>query len=354
MVKKLLIVTQKVDKNDPVLGFFHTWLLEFGKKVPQVTVIALSVGAHDLPKNVRVISLGKENGQSRAARTVTFLQQIVALEKEYDSVFVHMNPEYVALAGLIWRGMGKKVALWYTHRNVDLKLRLAVMFSDVVFTASPEGCRVKSKKVKVVGHGIDVDLFGRAIREKLVGMNKTIHLAHFGRLTPIKNCDTIIESFALLKQKVEDDVVLSFVGGPATDGDKAYEAMLISLVKERRLTDQVTFVGNVSHDKLPAFLSTVDVTINATPTGGLDKVVLESMAAGVPVITSNTSFSPILKELASQLIFKERDPKDLASKVNALLLNSDLSLLGDRLKNIASGFDIPGLIERVLGELTVK
>ena len=57
---KLLITTQTVNINDPVLGFFHRWLKEFAENCEQVTVICLQVGEYQLPPNVKVISLGKE------------------------------------------------------------------------------------------------------------------------------------------------------------------------------------------------------------------------------------------------------------------------------------------------------
>jgi len=41
---KLLIVTQKVDINDDVLGFFHDWIKEFAKNCEKVTVICLGKG----------------------------------------------------------------------------------------------------------------------------------------------------------------------------------------------------------------------------------------------------------------------------------------------------------------------
>ena len=62
---KLLIVTQKVDKNDPILGFFHRWIEEFARHVEFVTVICLGVGEYSLPVNVKVLSLGKEKKKSR-------------------------------------------------------------------------------------------------------------------------------------------------------------------------------------------------------------------------------------------------------------------------------------------------
>lgn len=351
MVKRLLVVTQKVDKDDPVLGFFHAWLLEFAKQVEHITVIGLSVGTHALPKNVRVVSLGKERGKGRIARTVTFVRFIVALRNEYDSVFVHMNPIYIAIGGLIWRGMGKKIALWYTHRNVDLKLRLAVMFSNIVFTASPHGCRVKSKKVNIIGHGIDTELFSKVSRQTSVGEGELIRIAHIGRLTPIKNCHTIIEAVSLFKERGVRPATLLFVGDVATESDRTYKDALIALVKEHSLDKEVRFVGNVSPAQLPTLLSTVDLTINATPTGGIDKVVLESMAAGVPVLTSNRAFLNMFGKDAPELIFKEQDQKDLAQKIEDLFSRGDLLALNDRLKTVAQTMNISSLVGKIVTSL---
>jgi len=61
---KLLIVTQTIDSNDPVLGFFVRWVEEFSKQCEEVTVICLQKGEYELPKNVRVFSLGKESTKS--------------------------------------------------------------------------------------------------------------------------------------------------------------------------------------------------------------------------------------------------------------------------------------------------
>src|SRR3989339_803491 len=62
---KLLILTQKIDKNDDLLGFFYAWVGEFAKYYKKITVICLYRGESDLPENVKVLSLGKENLSSR-------------------------------------------------------------------------------------------------------------------------------------------------------------------------------------------------------------------------------------------------------------------------------------------------
>ncbi|MBU2219890.1 hypothetical protein KJ665_01980, partial [Patescibacteria group bacterium] len=57
---RLLILTQKIDFNDDILGFMHGWVVEFAKHFESIIVIALGVGEYKLPENVRILSLGKE------------------------------------------------------------------------------------------------------------------------------------------------------------------------------------------------------------------------------------------------------------------------------------------------------
>lgn len=129
----LLILTQKVDRDDPILGFFHRWIEEFSNHCDKVTVICLSLGKYDLPKNVKVLSLGKEEQLRKRPDLGNFKRSVLGEQlnrlkyiwhfykyiwqerKNYDSVFVHMNQEYVLLGGLIWKLFGKKVMLWRNH-----------------------------------------------------------------------------------------------------------------------------------------------------------------------------------------------------------------------------------------------
>src|SRR3989344_3943084 len=100
---RLLIVTQAVDRDDPVLGFFHRWIEELAKRYEYISVICLREGRHSLPQKIRVYSLGKEKGeQSRSRYAFRFLALVWRLRAEYGAVLVHMNQEYVLLAGFLW------------------------------------------------------------------------------------------------------------------------------------------------------------------------------------------------------------------------------------------------------------
>ena len=127
---KLLIITQVLDTEHPILGFFHRWVEEFASQAELVHVIALQIGTHKLPENVHVYSLGKEQGQSRIKYLWRLYRCIWKLRHSYDGVFVHMNQQYVPLGYPLWKLLGKRIGLWYAHGAVSRSLRLAVRLAD--------------------------------------------------------------------------------------------------------------------------------------------------------------------------------------------------------------------------------
>jgi hypothetical protein len=162
---KLLICTQKVDSEDPILGFFHEWINEFAEHCEKLIIICLEKGESDLPENVQVLSLGKEEGINSFKYIFRFYKYIWKYRQNYNAIFVHMNPEYICLGGIFWRIWRKKVSLWYMHRKVDLKLKFAEKLTNMVFSGTKASFKLKIKKLKVTGHGIDLDIF-------LYGYNK--------------------------------------------------------------------------------------------------------------------------------------------------------------------------------------
>lgn len=272
---KLLIVTQSVDTEDSVLGFFVRWIEEFAKHVEHVEVICLKSGKFNFPKNVRVHSLGKERGAAGGITyALRFLSLVWSLRCDYDAVFVHMNSEYVILGGPLWRLWGKRIALWYTHKNVDAKLRSAASLANVIFTASKESFRLKSSKVHVMGHGIDTVFFTPD-----PSVTRGDWALSVGRLMPSKRHDLAIQ------RAVRDGRALRIAGeGPE-------RARLEALA--RKLHATVQFLGALTQTQLRAEYHTAAYLIHTSETGSLDKVVLEALACGLPVRTND----PALKAL---------------------------------------------------------
>lgn len=312
---KLLIITQSVDKNNPILGFFHRWIEEFSKNFDFVTVVCLEKGEYDLPKNIRVLSLGKESGKSRFKYVLNFYKYIWQERKNYDAVFVHMNPVYIILGGLFWKLWQKPVSLWYTHKNVDLKLHLAVLFLNTIFSASKESFRLKSKKLRVMGHGIDTNIFRPGI-----GYKEPYTILSVSRLAKTKNQAIMIESLRMVK-KEGYNFVLILVGGPVTDLDKEFEKQLKEKVKKYELQDSVIFIGPIKPDTVAFYYNRANLFLNLSDTGSLDKAILEAMACGLQILTSNVAFKFILPEKN----FTSNDPVEIARCI-ILLSKQDIDI----------------------------
>ena len=269
---RLLIVTQVVDTNDSDLGFFHRWIEEFAKHCESVIVICLKEGQHRLPPNVSVYSLGKDKTASsfqlpavrRLRYAIHFFTLQWRLRDSYDTVFVHMNSEYVLLGGLFWRAQGKKIALWYVHKSVTWVLRVALRLVDIVFTASPESFRLASPKVRVVGHGIDTEFFSPA--ESVTRGN---HFLSVGRLMQSKQHNLAIRA-------AYDARVPLRIAGEGPERER-----LAALVRE--LGANVTFLGGLTQEKLRDEYRAAAKLVHRSETGSLDKVVLEAAACGCSI-----------------------------------------------------------------------
>ncbi len=284
----ILVCTQKVDARDPVLGFFVSWLRALSAHADLI-VLALEVGEYDLPKNVQVISLGKESGRSRLQYLWRFFSTIIRLRREYDGVFVHMNPEYVILGGPLFHLWKKKVLLWYTHKAVNLRLKLAEYFATKIFTASAESFRLPSEKVEIVGHGISPE----AIQPRsLEQPHDTLELLFVGRISPAKDVETVIQAVSDIHRDMpEKKVQLGIIGEPATSTDVAYAKTVKKLVETLGCASTIRFVGSLSHTRLLSEYQHYDILLHTSRTGSIDKVVLEALAAGLFVASSSEAFA---------------------------------------------------------------
>ncbi len=314
-MKNLLIITQKIDEADDLLGFFVDWVREFSKKFEHVYVITLAKGTYDLPNNVSVYSLGKEKNSSTISRILNFYTYLFRLVPCSSGIFAHMSPVFVLAswpAAFIFR---KKIILWYLHRSVTLRLRLAEKLCYKIVTAAKDSLKFKSSKIIEMGHGINPDEF-KVIRDGVFAPR--LKILSVGRISKIKNYDTLLEAAQILKERGVDFEV-TIIGQPVMSADTAYLKFLESLKARLDLGSHVNFAGFVPHDKIAAYYKKADIVVGLTPDGGIDKAILESMAAGCITLTSNTVCKKYFDGYADDLIFQFRDPADLAEKIISII-----------------------------------
>lgn len=347
-MNNLLVVTQKVSQNDSNLGFFHEWLWRLAGKVEKLTIICLEKGEYQLPKNVTVLSLGKENQASRWEYFKNFYRYIFLLRNDYDSVFVHMNSEYCIMGGLFWRIWHKKILLWYTHKAVNWRLRFGVVFANKIFTASKESFRLKSKKVEIVGHGIAVEIFSSA-KKKVVGEND-LHLLAVGRVTPSKDLVTAIKAAIILYKEKKIPIHFDIVGDPITKSDFMYKKDLEKMTEEIKLENgrsMVDFVGKCSHNRMPEIYYNHQILIHTSITGSMDKVVLEALATGRIVVTSSEAYADLEKN-GLVYTFKAGDCRGLAATVEKIYTSGIIIPNEKAIEYVGKNHNLETLVNKII------
>ena len=280
---KLLIITQRVDRTDIILGFFLEWIREFSKHCESVTVIGQIVGEYDLPDNVRVESLLKEKKLFRPFQIIRFWYLQWRLRKQYDTVLVHMTPIWLVLGSPIWKIFRKKMYLWYEARGGGLPLRIGLRIVRKVFSASNHGMPIFTSKNVILGHGIDVDTFHSGDTPREDGLIVTI-----GRITSAKRLDFLISKFA----KLPPSFRLVIAGVPMNEKDDKFMKTLALLSNKLGISDRFT-MEPFSRQRVVRLLQSAEVFVHASDTG-LDKAVLEAMACECPVVSCGKAFQNLL------------------------------------------------------------
>ena len=351
--RRLLLVTQKINLDDSVLGVYHRWVDELAKKFDHIDVICLYRGRSSLPLNVAIYSLGKERlahtdthalarGLTRIKYIFRFFNLIWRLRGDYNRVLVHMNPEYMLMAGLIWRLGGKRPILWYNHPMGDLKARIAIVIADRVLHTSPFAFSARYKKATPMPVGVDSDQF----KSRPAIHDSRFAILYLGRLSPIKYVEVLIDAALALNAR-GIDFKLSIVGDPSKESEVQYAADLKRRAEPLIQKGKIQFLKSVSNEEAPKLYGAHATYVNLTPTGSFDKTIIEAMLSENVVVASNKAVGDILPEA---LRFQERSSQDLARALEVALKLSDAERkkIGSNLRNYALGrHDLKTLVNRL-------
>jgi phosphatidylinositol alpha-1,6-mannosyltransferase len=130
--------------------------------------------------------------------------------------------------------------------------------------------------------GVDADRFhpdGPSARARLGLEGKRVVLT-VARLVPIKNVQRLLDAMAVVRARLAD-AHLVVVG----DGPEA--ATLRQRAAALGIADAVTFAGFAPHADTPEFYRAADVFALSSDFDNSPNVVLEAMAAGLPVVTTD-------------------------------------------------------------------
>ncbi len=169
------------------------------------------------------------------------------------------------------------------------------------------------EKITVVYPGLD-ERFERPPEEAIVAFRQQRRLPerfvlYMGTLEPRKNLVRLLEAYARLVRQDPSVPPLVLAGGRGWGVEEIFEAVERLALKER-----VRFPGYVPAAEQPYWYAAAEIFVYPSRYEGFGLPVLEAMACGTPVLTSNTSSLPEVVGNAGVMV----NPNDVAALADAL------------------------------------
>src|SRR5499427_10480175 len=207
----------------------------------------------------------------------------------------------------------------YRRMNYSLSARAAdaiIINSESLRSEIEQHLEIDPRKLKLIHEAVDHDLFkpgdAGAARAHVASYGVTKPFALFvSSLWPYKNCDGLLRAWALARSELGDRQLA--IVGPGRD--EKYVAQLHSLAAELGIAGDLVFVGGVPLEETVRFYQAADVFVYPSLNETFGLPILEAMACGCPVVTSDTSAMPETAGGAAVLA----DPQEPASIARAIV-----------------------------------
>ncbi|QSV52988.1 MAG: glycosyltransferase family 4 protein [Dolichospermum sp. UKL201] len=142
------------------------------------------------------------------------------------------------------------------------------------------------------------------------------YFLYVGRQDPYKNLQRLITAFSALPHRNDYELWLA---GPY---DKRYSPLLEIQTQELGISHLVKFLNYVSYDELPIIINQAIALVFPSLWEGFGLPVLEAMACGTPVITSNVSSLPEVAGDAAILI-NPYNPGEITAAMTTIINDSE-------------------------------
>lgn len=147
---------------------------------------------------------------------------------------------------------------------------------------------------------------------------KSVHLVVTRNLEAIYGIETAITATAILKEKIPG-IRLSIAGS----GE--HLPVLRNLVESLGLQTEVHFTGKLNPEEIGRLYQAADIMLNPTTVDNMPNSILEALACGLPVVTTDVGgIRYIVKDNETALFIKVNNPNHMAIQVLRLIESPDL------------------------------
>ena len=203
-------------------------------------------------------------------------------------------------------------------KNVLLRADRLIAVSENTRADAVRVLGLNPERIEVIYSGIPDVYFGaqpHLNRRKGMGPAERPYVLSLGTIEPRKNIDTLLDAWQGFRLRNDFDLLIA--GATGWSSEKTLERLT------SRPPPGVRYLGYVAEDELPGLTAGATAFIYPSLYEGFGFPVAQAMAAGVPVITSNTSCLP---EIAGEgaLLVDPRSPAEIQSALEKLLTTPGL------------------------------
>lgn len=179
------------------------------------------------------------------------------------------------------------------------------------------------KPIRVISNGIDMAYFKPFPKQELTEVAKKYHLngdfkkvLFVGRIEKEKSIDVTIRAIQLVSKKID---VKLFIIGVGSERDE-----LEKLVGELGIGDKVVFLGSLPDQDVRRIYSLCDLFVTASTVELQGLVVMEAMASGKPIVSSQgMALHELVEEGGNGYVFPNGDYQTAAEKILLVLGDSE-------------------------------
>ena len=198
-----------------------------------------------------------------------------------------------------------------------------------------------TKPVDILPTPVDIDQFKPRSRPLLDDPNR-VRLIYVGRVAKEKNLDFLLRVFAQVAAQDERVEMLLVGGGPMLEDLK-------KLAKQLKIDSRITFTGMVPFERVVDELSQADLFIFSSTSETQGLVVLEAMAAGLPLVMVESKALMYFVNPDEDCVVTPQNESAMAAAILSLINNpSRLRAMGKAARKNAEKYSIPVLTSRLL------
>ncbi|MGO4993094.1 glycosyltransferase [Clostridium perfringens] len=270
-------------------------------------------------ENIEIKYLNRKNN----SKSLSFIKEYLNFIRDNNIEIIHCQDKESLLLASIGKIFYKKLKIFNTIHDTKIYSNISKLYVNIdkIFTekiiaiSSSVKDEIlmrghKQNKVKVVNNGIDFSIYHN---HKEVNINNVFNIGCVARLQPQKKGqDILIKAIDIVKEKYPN--IKCYFAGGYEEKDKELYLELKNLVEFLGVEENVIFKGSINN--VPEFLNKLDLFVLPSRNEGFGLVVVEAMAAKVPVIASDLEGpKEIIKNDKYGLLFNNEDYRDLAKKI---------------------------------------